>query len=123
MVTENDMYELQVEQIQPPIYEILVFDNPNKELVSRDGKNMGCPDMGDTFTVGFYYDVESAIQALNENRCDLRETCYNAAFILCRFPGLYNVATSSERMYFVWDEERQGFFQTEEPKIFKHTAL
>ena len=80
MINKDDMNELRMGQIQPPIYEILVFDNPNKELVSRDGKNMGCPDMGDTFTVGFYYNVELAIQALNENRCDLRETCYNAAF-------------------------------------------
>ena len=51
---------------------------------------------------------------------DIQETCYHAGFILCRFPGLYQAALS--RMYFLWNEEKKGFFEAEEPEIFKHVA-
>ena len=106
-----------------PIYEICVFENPNKELVSKSGKCLGWPDMGAQAIMGFYYDIQDAIDVLHMNLCDIRETVYDAAFILCRFPGLYNEVGTNRRMYFVWNDEKQGYFQAEEPEIFKHISL
>lgn len=104
-----------------PIFEIMLFENPNKEMIyheSTGGVPSGWPDTGCIAHMGFYYELDIAIQAMNENWCDIQETCYHAGFILCRFPGLYQAAI--ERMYFLWDKEKEGFFEAEEPEIFKH---
>lgn len=109
-----------------PIFSILLFENPNKEFyVEKNGKHVpsGFPDLGDSYEVGFYYELESAISALESNACDIHEGCYNAAFILCRFAGLYPGCSVHERMYYVWDKEGYGYVQVEEPKIFKHVAF
>lgn len=106
-----------------PIFEIMLFEYPDKEMTyptSRGNVYSGWPDTGCIDHVGFYYELDTAIQAMNENWCDIQETCYYAGFILCRFPGLYYAATS--RMYFLWDKEKKGFFEAEEPEIFKHVA-
>lgn len=106
-----------------PIFEIMLFEYPDKEMTyptSRGDVYSGWPDTGCIDHVGFYYELDTAIQAMNENWCDIQETCYYAGFILCRFPGLYYAATS--RMYFLWDKEKKGFFEAEEPEIFKHVA-
>ena len=105
-----------------PIYMLYLFEKANEELVSKEGKPLGWPNTGSAYEAGFYYNLDWAIEAMNENACDIRETCYNAGFILCHFPGLYNCASTYARMYFVWDEEKKGFFQQEEPKIFAHIA-
>ena len=107
-----------------PIYEILLMSMPGTDpLFFPDGTNSGFPDMGKTDSPGFYYDLDDAIDALNSNRADLRETMFSAAFILCRFQGMYQTAGSSLRMYFLWDDERQGFFEAEEPELFGHIDL
>lgn len=109
--------------ISNPIFEIMLFEYPNKETTypTPEGNvRSGWPDTGCVANMGFYYELDTAIQAMNENWCDIQETCYYAGFILCRFPGLYYAATS--RMYFLWDEEKKGFFEAEEPKIFAHVA-
>lgn len=106
---------------QTPIFEIFMVENKDKELVYKNGKHSGLPDMGCTDTAGFFLDLNDAVRIAENNIGDLRETVYDAAFILCRFPGLYQSVTEEFRMYFVWDGER--FVQTEEPKIFKHIAL
>lgn len=106
-----------------PIFEIMLFEHPNKEMTypTPEGNvRSGWPDTGCIDHMGFYYELDTAIQAMNENWCDIQETCYYAGFILCRFPGLYYAGTS--RMYFLWDNEKEGFFEAEEPEIFKHVA-
>ena len=108
-----------------PIFALYLFTNPNKEKIYvKDGKEIksGFPDTGGAYEPGFYYTLEDAVSAMNENRCDIRETCYDAGFVLCRFPGLYEACCTYARMYFVWDEEKRGFFQAEEPEIFRHVA-
>lgn len=108
------------------IFEIMLFHYPDKELIyyhKQEGEvHSGYPDTGCTDHMGFYYNLDTAIKAMNENWCDIQETIYRAGFILCRFPGLYNCALTEHRMYFLWDEERKGFFEAEEPKIFEHVA-
>ena len=106
-----------------PIFEIMLFEYPDKEMTyptSKGNVRSGWPDTGCIANMGFYYELDTAIQAMNENWCDIQETCYYAGFILCRFPGLYYAATS--RMYFLWNEKKRGFFEVEEPKIFAHVA-
>ena len=105
-----------------PIYEILVFEHPDKEFVYPTGKHSGFPDMGAQSTVGYYHDFQDAYEAIKENVCDIRETVYDAAFLLCRFPGLYNCVPSYGRLYFVWDDDTYQYEEVEEPEIFKHMA-
>ena len=121
-----EWYKEKHEMDENPIFEIFLFQHPNKELTKeKDGKtiHLGFPDFGASENCGFYYDIDDSIKALNENWCDIQEHLYHAAFILCHFPGLYSSATLNERMYFVWDTEKRGFFQQEEPEIFAHTAI
>ena len=106
-----------------PIFEIMLFEYPNKEMIYHKPEGdipSGWPDTGCIDDMGFYYELDTAIQAMNENWCDIQETCYYAGFIVCRFPGLYYAGIS--RMYFLWDQEKDGFFEAEEPEIFKHVA-
>ena len=104
-----------------PIFEIVMVQNNGKEQVyEKDGKiiHSGFPDMGTTSIVGYYYDIDTAICALNENWGDIRATIFDGAFILVKFPGLYDSCGLEQRMWFVWDEEKQGYYQQEEPRIF-----
>ncbi len=126
MVTKTSIVEI-VKAVQArhgddcrPIYELVLFVHPDKEMVSPSGKALGWPDTGGSYTPGFYYDIEDAIAALNENACDIREAVYNAAFLICRFPGIYDEVGPERRMYFVWNADKEGYFQTEEPEIFRH---
>ena len=108
-----------------PIFEIAVFEYPDKELIyykSEGEVHSGLPDTGCVSHMGFYYDLDTAIKAMNENWCDIQETIYYAGFILCHFPGLYYSSLPNSRMYFLWDEEKEGFFEAEEPKIFENVA-
>lgn len=112
------------EQGVNPIFEIVLFEHPNKELIyEKDGRPApsGWPD-ADLNNMGFYYELDTAVQAMHENWCDIQETCFHAGFILCRFPGLYVSCGPEQRIYFVWDEHRGGFFEADEPDIFKHVA-
>ncbi len=109
-----------------PIYCIYLITNPDEERIyEKEGERIrsGFPDTGPTDEPGYYHDLDSAIKAMNENACDIREYCYNAGFILCRFAGMYDCVCRDARMYFLWDDEKEGFFQAEEPQIFAHVAF
>lgn len=108
---------------QDPIFVVYMVQNANKEMILRDGRPSGFPDFGHCENVGFYYDIDSAIHALETNSCDIREYLYDAGFVLCRFPGLYESAIPKERMFFVWNEEQGGFTQAEESPFMLHVAL
>lgn len=126
MTTKEDLLELVDKESSifyggaKPIYSIMLFEYPEREYVFPSGVNSGFPDLGANNEFGFYYSLSEAIDAMNKNSADIRETIYNAGFILCRFPGLYNSAGTNVRMYFVWDDDKKGFYQQEEPEIFKH---
>lgn len=128
MVTKEDLLKWAEEESNiyfggaKPIYSIMLFEYPNQEYVFPNGGNSGFPDFGANSELGFYHSLPEAIDAMNNNALDMRENIYNAGFILCKFPGLYNSAGTNVRMYFVWDDDKQGFYQQEEPEIFKHIA-
>lgn len=99
-----------------PIFEIQLF-----EKAMSDGFNY--PDTGVEGRPGFYYELDTAIHAMNQNWADIQDHAFRVGFILCHFPGLYECATTEARMYFVWDEKKQGFYQAEEPEIFRYYSL
>lgn len=106
-----------------PIYSIFMMQNRGRELVYPDGRRSGFPDTGSVMDAGFYNVLDDAIQAVEENSCDIREFTYNSAFVLTHFPGVYNNSCGKEgRMYFEWDEDKEGYVQKEEPEIFGHVA-
>lgn len=105
------------------IWEIMMIEFPDRELIYPSGKHSGFPDMGSSMIAGFYYERERAVEALHENALDIRETIYDAAFLLRRYPGLYQAVGKDGRTYFLWDAQRGGFYEAEEPDIFRHIAL
>lgn len=106
-----------------PIYQIVLFQNTGEdEKIYLSGTHSGLPDTGLQDYPGFYYELSTAIQAMNENWCDIQETVFKAGFILVHFPGLYSAAGPEFRMYFRWDEKLKGFFQAEEPPLFQHLS-
>lgn len=114
-----------------PVFTILMVEKADEELIyhqsttagEKKDVRSGFPDTGDTFDVGFYHNVDDAIEALASNCCDIQEGIYQAGFILCRFPGVYPVVSSGMRMYFRWNAEEGKFVQAEEPSIFAHIAF
>ena len=109
---------------QIPIFEIVLFTHPCKEMMFiRDGKEIpsGYPD-ANLNNMGFFFDLDDAVQAMHENWLDIQETCFHAGFILCRFPGLYESSGEDARIYYIWNEDKQGFFEADEPELFHHVA-
>lgn len=100
-----------------PIYRILLFSK-----IPTLNSNM-FPDWGTMDDVGFYYELETAIQAMHENWCDLREFVFDAGLIVKHLPGLYESAATENRIYFEWDEDRKGFFEKEEPECLEHYSF
>ena len=86
-----------------------MIEHADKELVYPTGKHSGFPDTGCSMMAGFYHEKEQAIEALHKNAMDIRETVYDAAFLLKRQPGLYQTVGSEDRIYFLWDQDRGGF--------------
>ena len=126
MITRDDIinYVKEAGYSDPPIYEIVLFEHPNKELIYvRDGNEIhsGFPD-AEINNMGYYCELDTAIKAMHENWLDIQETVFHAGFILCRFPGLYESAGRYERIFFLWDEEKKGFYEADEPEIFYHVA-
>ena len=78
----------------------------------------GLPDYGSKHTIGFSTDFDQMELALNTNALDIQEGCYRFAFLEAYEPGVYPMAL--ERVFYVWDRERRGFFRAEEMECFRH---
>ena len=122
MATRESILETVERDKSNPIYVIMVFENPDMEQISIIGKPLGWPDEGIISYMGFYHNIDDAIEAMHTNRCDIQERLYRAGFVLCLYEGLHSSAGRDERIYFIWDEDRHGFFESEEPDIFRHVA-
>lgn len=128
MATRDAIISYVEEKVDPipgfvPIYEIVLFERL-REWVTNDGKGSGLPDTSGFNNMGFYFELDDAIATMHENRCNIRETVFNYGFILVHWPGLYNNSSGDyERMFFEWDEEKQGFYEAEEPLWFEHLML
>lgn len=71
----------------------------------------GWPEIGASRTFGYYPYRDWAIEDLHKNNTDLREMLYNYAIVEKIPCGLSQLA--EEKIFFKWDEERQGFFEVD----------
>lgn len=101
-----------------PIYEIVLFERAGDTY-----DKYGLPNHGIDDHPAFYYDLDTAIRAMNENWGDIQDCAFHAGFVYARFPGAYSYCGPESRMYFLWDEERKGFFEAEEPNTYEHISL
>lgn len=118
MITSTDLLAYAKEKMSErgsgkydkPIYQIILYEH-SANADDYWGYDFGCDDCP-----GYFHELSDAINAMNCNLGDMNEGVFNAGYIICRFQGLYSLAVPKARMYFEWDEERQGFFQKEEPE-------
>lgn len=94
-----------------PIYEIYVMELPWQ----LDEKKF--PTCGIRERVGFYYDKEDAIRAVEENWCDLQDHYAQAAEICKIQPGLYPLSSRSEYWYYLWNQQEERFEAAKRPKF------
>ena len=94
---------------QASIYEIYVLEDP----ITID--NWGRPEFGHRESVGFYYELETAQQAVKDNWTDINEKgSYNAAIIVKKSPGLYPIANYCG--YYVFNDQIDKYVKKDMPK-------
>ena len=92
-----------------PIYEILMLEKP----VTID--EFGWPSYGRSESVGFYYEEEIALKAVEENWCDINDSgVYKASIVRKKIPGLYPMP--KQDWYFVFDNKSNTYKQAKLPK-------
>lgn len=96
-----------------PIYEIYVMSEP---WHLGDDK---WPTCGSRERVGFYYEKETAIRAVEENWCDLQDHYAHAAEIKPVMPGLYSYPPQSICLYYEWNTKEEKFERRPFPKLGK----
>ena len=94
-----------------PIYEIYVMSEP----WHLDEKKF--PTCGIRERVGFYYEKDTAKQAVEENWCDLQDYYAQAAEICKVVPGLYSTSSRSEYWYYLWNQQEKKFEIARKPKF------
>lgn len=98
------------------IYEIYVLENP----ITID--RLGRPEFGRRESVGFYYELETAKQAVKNNWVDINERgAYNAAVIVKKAPGLYPIALIQG--YYIFNRQMEKYDKAEMPKEMEHWNL
>ena len=96
---------------ETPIYEIYVMSEP----WHLDNKNF--PTCGIRERVGFYYEKEAALQAVEENWCDLQDHFAHAAEVCKVKPGLYSFPSDNEYWYYLWNQQEERFELARKPKF------
>ena len=100
-----------------PIYTITMVEKI-EDIYLDDGRVMGLPEFGDTYTAGFYYTKQFAVEALCKNIADIKDYVYDYAVIEKYEPCV--LSFSREATWFKWDEEKEGFLEIETPELCKH---
>lgn len=96
---------------ETPIYEIYVLETPWQ----LDDKKF--PTCGIRERVGFYYEKETAIKAVEENWCDLQDHYAQAAEVCRLTPGLYSSFSRTEYWYFLWNQKEEKFELARKPVL------
>jgi len=94
-----------------PIYEIYVMSEPWHLDENR------YPSAGTRERVGFYYEKETAIRAVEENWCDLQDHYAKAAEICKLVPGLYSVHSHTDYKYYLWNPDKERFEPAKKPEL------
>lgn len=81
---------------------------------------LGGPELGYSRVFGYYENWNDAVESMHNNICDIHETIYEYGIIEDVTAGLYSCF--NKRQLFKWNKERQGFFEIEEPKFFRHVG-
>lgn len=63
---------------------------------------------------GYYWDLDTAIEAVHRNVTDMHETIYPYAIIARLDHGLF--PAPKERYWFGWEKGREGFYEIEKPE-------
>lgn len=92
------------------IYEILVYSHP-WHLDEHQFINFGSAER-----VGFYYEKETAIRAIEENWCDLQDHYVRAAAVRKIRPGLYQYPPFSTYIYYLWNSDLCRFERAKIPE-------
>ena len=101
---------------ETPIYEIYAFRDP----ITTD--NWGRPKIGHYVSMGFYYELETAKQAVKENWTDINEKgCYNAAMVVKKGPGLYPIVDYCG--YYIFNKKTETYDNQEIPEEVKGINL
>ena len=77
-------------------------------------------NIGDRRVIGYYHTFGSVNSALKKNICDIHETIYNYAVVEEILEGIYPEVT--DRWFYKYDKEKDGFYPIEEPKEFEHST-
>jgi hypothetical protein len=93
----------------------ILFTKDNGDMIE---KKSGFPDFGATRTVGFYYEKETALDAVHNNAGDMNETVYDYAIVEEVEPGLYPCSTV--RWLYKFDYKTKQYNPIEEPEILSH---
>jgi hypothetical protein len=86
-----------------PIYTIMVFEKCEKD--KYDLADVGCSKV-----VGFKHKLETAIDTVINNVCDICENCYMYALVEEVLPCLY--PCNDKRWYFKFNTETKKYEQT-----------
>ena len=111
------------QKIQYVVYTLEYPDCQATYNVPWLGKTVTFPSPGIVEDASFYGmnddDLDQAIKFLNENQDDIQDGCFFGAFILLKVRGIAPFNTPETRMFFRWNEKKQGFIQEEEPESFR----
>ena len=95
-----------IKTTEQPIYEVLVYS----ELWHVN--ELGFFDFGTEERVGFYYEKETAIRAIEENWCNIQDHYAKAAAIRTVLPGLYQDPPLRKYLYYVWNSNMQKWIRS-----------
>lgn len=77
----------------------------------------GWPDYGHEEQVGYYFDKETAIKAVEENWADIQDNWAEAALIRPLREGLYPFYEAKDLLYFIWNKEEDRFVAAKLPDL------
>lgn len=78
------------------------------------------PYFGDSSLIGYYTDKDVAFERIQENACDINETCYDYVLIEQIQEGLFHPATSDSRWWFKYNTELKQYEEIPEPPFLRH---
>jgi hypothetical protein len=74
----------------------------------------------DSRCMGWYENLEDAVDVLEHNRMDVHECSFTYAVIEKARSGPY--AQAFEVQWYIWDEEREGYIECDKPSELEHVA-
>lgn len=73
-------------------------------------------------SVGYFYDLQTAKEAVEENDLDICECgYYKYAVIEEVYQGLYTYTFERKEHWYVWNNEKEQYVPCEKPERFKNT--